>query len=150
MARTYARIRVDIWRDDTWGTVSRDAQWLYLMILTQPSLSVVGCLVMRPGVWARLAGGEDRDHVRKWLAELEEAGLVSVDERTEEVVVRTFTTHDLVFRNQNLGRGVWGAWSAIDSEALRRVVVDNVPDEAWEIRFSAPHEARQMRCSGLE
>ena len=146
MARTYARIRVDIWRDDDWCKLSLQAQWLYLMLLGQSKMSMAGCIVMRLSVWAHLADVE-ADEVRQWLGELDQAGMVAIDDSTEELVIRTFTTHDGVFRNQNLGRGMWAAWESIDSPMLRQVVTDNLPPEAWETRFSAPIQARQMRAS---
>jgi hypothetical protein len=118
------------------------------MLLSQGTLNMAGCTVMRPATWARLAGGVERDQVGKWLHELEDAGLVSIDEATEELVIRTFVRHDNLLRNQNTGRGMWSGWASIESPMLRQVVVDNLPDEAWEVRFQAPIDARRMRGEG--
>ena len=145
MARTYARIRVDLCHDPDWLALTHHAQWLYLSILAAPRLDVAGCLIIhRSTVYDLATDVADRD-VDGWLKELDHAGMVAVDVDTAELVVRTFVTHDGVLRNQNLGRGMWSAWAAIKSPHLRRVVVDNLPPAAWEPRFNPPHEARDLR-----
>lgn len=144
------RVRVDIWRDEDWRHLTHDAQWLYLSLLSQPKLNLAGCLDLKPSVWATLARDTHRDDLQKWLTELEQAHLVVVDWATEELVIRTFTAHDGVFYNRNLGRGVWSAWAAIESPDLRTVVIENMPDEAWDVRFEAPMEARVLRHRGAD
>lgn len=147
--RTYARLRVDLWRDDEWRTLSPLSQWLYIVILTSRRLDLAGCLLLHRATLRHLAAGlEDRD-IDEALKELDHARFICVDADTDELVVRTFVRHDLFGRQEKLphtlGKGMWSAWSAIESEALRQAVVDNLPDQAWDPKFNPPDEARGMR-----
>ena len=105
MARTYARIRVDLWRDDDWRALTHDAQWLYLAILGCPRLNVVGSMFIRPASLRNLAVDLEARDIDAALKELDHAGMIAVDDATEELVVRTFVPHDGVLRNVNLARG---------------------------------------------
>jgi hypothetical protein len=147
VARTFARIRVDIWRDPEWQRLTLEAQWLFVLLLGQVGLSMAGCLITRPAVWARVADVE-LEQLEKWLLELEHAGLIVIDVETQELIVRKFVAHDGVLRNQNMGRAMWAAWERIESAPLRQIVIDNLPDEAWEARFCAPMPARAARRKG--
>src|SRR5690606_7289371 len=53
VARDHARIRLDIWADDDFGSLTSSAQWLYLHLLSSPTLSFAGVADWRP---ARIAG----------------------------------------------------------------------------------------------
>jgi hypothetical protein len=143
--RTYARIRVDIWRDDEWRGLTPEAQWLFLLLLSQAKLSMAGCLDIKPRAWARQAYGVDAEAIGKWIDELEVAGMIACDWSTDELVVRTFVEHDGVLRNTNMGRGMWAGWQNIESRSLKQIVIDNLPAEAWDLKYCAPQEARRMR-----
>lgn len=134
MARNFARVFTDVWADEEWRSLGR-AQHLYLALISQPKLSLAGCLDLKPRVWAAMTGMSERQ-VNACLADLEAAGQkVVVDRETDELVIRTFVKNDKVLANQNLAKGMWKAWEQIESPTLRQVVIDNLPDEAWKPEF---------------
>lgn len=134
MPRTYARLSVAIWTDDDYRALPMAAQWLYVHILAHPKLSLCGVLDMRPKRWARLADDMTEDAAGDALAALEDAGYLLVDWEEEEVLVRTFTAHDLSpgRMNRNLAAGFWAAYGAILSPDLRAAVVRGIPGPLWE------------------
>ena len=136
MARWYARIRTEIGRDDDFRSLSPTAQWVYLRLLCEQKLTLVGSLDIKRSAWRRWASTSfDLDGA---LDELKSARFIALDDDTEELAIRTFVTHDDVLKNRNLGRGMWSAWRAIESSELREFVLENLPDEAWEPRFDPP------------
>ncbi len=133
MARNFARISTSIWEDDDWRALG-PAQHVYLLILAQPKLTLAGCIDLKPKSWARM-GGLTVGAVISALDTLDETEFVVIDEQTEELVVRTFTQHDNVTANGNLIRGVWSAWSAIESKMLRRCVLAHMPDKVFDEKY---------------
>lgn len=145
MARTRATIQVSVWTDADWRSLPALAKYLYWSILAQSKLSIAGCIDMKVARWAELSPDTDVAEVVHLLGVLEAADYVAIDRETDELVVRTFVKHD-VAGNKNSQRGVWAAWSGIESEYLRRVVVHNVPDSMWDNPDApAPAEALRMR-----
>ena len=92
--RQYGSIRTDIWRDDDWRALSVDAQWLYELLISQPTISTAGILPLQIAKWSRYAKGMTAKRVNAALNELIDADFVAVDSETEEVLVRTFIRHD--------------------------------------------------------
>lgn len=134
MARTQARIHSSIWTDADWKALSRGAKLTYVLLLSQPSLSLAGCLDYMPERWAKYDADTDEDEILEDVEELERAGFVVVDWETYEVLIRTFPANDLArgALNANLIKGMWAAWAAILSPVLRRALLDNLPSEIWE------------------
>ena len=150
MARSHAKVLVQVWRDRDWTSLSIEAQWLYWLLLSQPKLTLVGSLEVTPGRWAAFAPNGSKAVVDAALIELEDAGKVIVDPDTDELLIRTFTTHDLDANrvNVNLARGLWGQWACIASDALRRFAVLLIPDATWEkLEQHAPSDATYIRRS---
>lgn len=136
MARTRASISTSIWSDPDFIALSGQAKLLYFCLLAQPGLTLAGCLDYMPTRWEGFnLATDDIDLVVK---ELEEARFVVVDRTTLELVIRTFTKHDLGNGNQNVVKGMWSAWSSILSPTLRTVVVTNVPESIWEHETAVP------------
>lgn len=151
MARTVARVKVTIWKSPEWRALPALAQWLYsTVLLTQGDLTLAGKLDFAPKRWAALTGDMDEDVVRHYVEVLERANYIVVDRVTDEVVVRTFTTHDLADGNlnKNLVKGFWTAWDGILSADLRHLVVQALPDRVWEWDgVEVPEEAKHLRTS---
>lgn len=89
MARKEARFPSTIWGDARFKSLNRDAQWLFLVVLSQPEVDAAGMLPLRLRRWASKAGGEGMDAVQA-LADLSANGWLEVDEDTEEVYLPTF------------------------------------------------------------
>ena len=154
MARTVAKLLTAVWQDDEWRALTAAAQRAYWLLLTQPKLSLAGCLDLMPQRWAGLACDDTTDDLRDALAELERARYVVIDAGTEEIVVRSFPKNDTAAGtvNGNIVKGFWTAWAGIQSHHLRAVVVANtpallfdrdpevVPSSAVDLRRSPPLE----------
>lgn len=129
MARSHGKILVDIWIDPDWIALDATAQWAYMMLLSQPQLTLVGSIDYKPHRWAQLAHGLTESDVEEAMARLEAARFVCIDRISRELLVRSMTRHDgLRTNNSKLLKGLWGQWKGIASAGLRKVAVDNMPD----------------------
>jgi hypothetical protein len=150
MARQHAKLLAAIWSDPEFVAMPVDAQRLYMLLLSQPKLSIVGCIDFMPARWARLAPDTTAVDIERSAWVLHEHHFVVIDPVTEELVIRTLVKHDGVraTANSNLLKGFWSAWATVESQALRQVVTDQVPDEVWEAKkWPPPDAALDMRRS---
>lgn len=131
MARNFARLTTSVWADPAWRHLGRRRQHMYLLLLSQPKLTLAGSLDMKTRVWADMANVPEDDIVED-VRGLEALRLVAVDWDTDELVIRTFVKHDLVLANRKTAKGMWAAWAAIESPSLREVVLRNLPAEAFD------------------
>lgn len=123
MARTYANVKVGIWHDDDFRSMSMPAQHLYFTLITDPDLSYAGISDWRP---KRISGKAEA-----WLPEAVEAAAIELTgkrfilicERTEEVLVRSFLRHDGLLKNAKLAISAANAIAAIASNDLRAIAV---------------------------
>lgn len=149
MARDYARIVTAIWGDPDWRDLTPDAQRMFMALLSQPKLTMIGVIDYMPERWAAHAKGLTAADIDSALSELEagDRPWVFVDRDSGEVLIRTFVRHDGSANNQKLRAPMWNAWKSIESDWLRREVLDHLPDEAWtEGKTGAPPpEAKQLR-----
>lgn len=130
MARDYAKIWTGLWRNPTWTRRCIAAQWLYLLMVSQPELTPVGVLPLDVERWTGLAGA-DPDDVTHALHELEEAELVMVDRDARLVLLRRHVNDvDLVGWDTPLGP---------ISEALRQCAVRDL-NAVW--KYAVDHRPR--------
>lgn len=122
MARDRANIRTDMWGSGEWRQLSTGAQWLYMYLLTSPSLSYVGVSDWRPGRIAAKVEDATADDIRARAAELAEGRFVYTDDDTEEALIRSFLRHDGLLLNPNLWRSVGNDFADASSEVLRGVI----------------------------
>jgi hypothetical protein len=123
MARTHAAIRLDIWGDDDWRTLSIPAQHLYLLLLTSPTLTYAGVADWRPARLAGLSAGATAADVTAAADELEAALFVIRDDETEEILVRSFLKHDGLMEKPNVAKAMVTAYGKTISATLRGVIV---------------------------
>lgn len=152
MARDHARIQCAIWRDAEFTSLSKDAQRIYMLLLSQPNLSLCGRLDYTPGRWANLAGDDSVTEIEDAIGELQTAMFVLVDEDAAEIIIRSFVRHDGVCDAANLIQAMWKAWGGMFSDTLRQAVVQELPDVAFQKGFGdekkayePPREALEMR-----
>lgn len=145
MARTRATITTTVWSDLDFRDLSPEAKLTYVTLLSQPTLSLAGCLDFVPERWATLTG-YDVASINGALHELEQRRYIAVDRSTFELVLRSFVLHDIGATppNSNLAKGMWAAWALILSPDLKALVARNVP-EAWFDRDDVPEAARELR-----
>lgn len=126
MAREHANIRLDMWGDADWRRLSRDAQWLYELLLTHPDTNRAGVSDWRPGRLAKMAAGTSADDVRRMGAELVARLFLVIDEETEEVAIRSYVKYDGVLKQPNLSVTMANDWTAVASERIRAVIAFEV------------------------
>ena len=123
MARTEARIKTSIWRDESWLALEAMPKLVYITILSQPKLSVCGVIGYTPGAWARLIG-IDREDVHKHVLTLQETNFVVLSEATEELWVRTLAKNDGILDKPYMAISMSKEFSAIQSDTIRERFLD--------------------------
>ena len=126
MAREHANIRLDMWGDADWRALSRDAQWLYELLLTHPDTNRAGVSDWRPGRLAKMASGTTAADVIAMGRELEARYFLVIDTDTEEVLIRSYVKYDGVLKQPNLTVTMAHDWTGIASPRLREVVAFEV------------------------
>lgn len=129
MARSHARVLTSIWSDADFTRLSTDAQWLYVAILSQPSLSFAGVVALTPRRWAGFSRTMTPAKIAKALAELVAADFVIYDENTEEIAVRSFMKNDGILTSPNVMKAAAREYLLIVSATVRSAVLASVPPE---------------------
>lgn len=155
MARSHAKILAAIWDDDDFVALSSGAQRLYMLLLSQKKLTLVGLLTYTPSRWARLAPDTTLASVEGHLDELEASRFVLVDRDTDELLIRTLVKHDKdntrMLGNVNLLRGLWNAWETIESRQLQHEAVHNIPASVWDSpKATPPTQALNLRAQPVQ
>lgn len=122
MARSEARISVDIWMDPDFRALSRDAQWAFMFLLSQHDLAHDGVLALRVRRWSQCAADTTAEQLAGFLNELERARFIVIDADTEELLVRSFIRRDKVFRQPNVLRAAADHLPLVASETIRRAL----------------------------
>lgn len=130
MARSYAQVFTRIWNDEDFKARSPKAQWLYLLLLSQPNLNSAGVLPLQIRRWATLSEPATEETVRAGLEELARTRYVLVDEDTEEVLLRSFIRNDGLWRQPNMLKAALRDVAGTLSPVLRaelRVELERLP-----------------------
>ncbi|MCK2242335.1 MULTISPECIES: hypothetical protein [unclassified Crossiella] len=98
----YAQFRIARWSDPRWRALGRDAQWLYTQLVSHPDRSLAGVVPLLRRKFAAGAHGTTPAEVSAALAELATAEFVTVDEDTEEVLVRGFIADDGLWKQPRM------------------------------------------------
>ena len=122
MAREFAQIKLAIWADDDWRDLSPLARYLYLTLLTSPTLSHCGVADWRPARIGAL-NGMDSTLVEECGAELVDALYLVIDADSEEVLIRSFVRNDGLMKQPKMAVAMASAHAAVASRDLRGVIV---------------------------
>lgn len=121
--RHYAQLATSIWRPgDEFSQLSVTAQWVYIMLISQPDISAAGVLPLALKRWSARAKDCSPELIMGALRELAEHRFVVFDENTEEVLVRTFVKWDNGYRNSKRRPVILRAAEQVESLVLRRVL----------------------------
>lgn len=150
MARDHARILCSIWRDADFLALSKDAQRAYMLLLSQPKLTLCGSLDYMPQRWASLAFDDDQESLEASICELCDTGFVVVDQEAGELIIRSFVKHDGLLSSPNLVQAMWKAWLGVFSEELRYAVIEQLPDHAFEPGFGTAKKAYETPREALD
>lgn len=126
MARSHARIFTSIWDDPDFLARSSQAQRCYMMLLSQPNLGHAGILPTTVRRWTLLSADEDEAALRTALAELAEHNFVVVDERTEELVIRSLIRNDGVWKQPKVLAVAITEAASIRSPRLRACITEEL------------------------
>lgn len=125
MARDHARIQLAIWKNDDWRGLSRDAQHMYFVLLSQPTLSYCGVMDWWPNRLSLLSHDTDEADVFAAIKELMDSDFVWLDVATSELLVRTYVRHDGVMQRSNMGKAVARALDRVASiDITHKVLVE--------------------------
>lgn len=158
MARDHARIKTSIWTEDPDFLALKVAeQHAYLMLASNPGLSRCGVLAYIPGRFDHLAADMTPARFRAAVAGLRAARFVVLDERTQELLLRSYVRHDGVLDRLNMGKATGTAFEAVVSRQIRRAIGDELarlmqdePDLAgWVGLAQTSPVAHSMAC-GME
>lgn len=133
MARTHATVYASAWSTDSgFRDLPYGAQWLYIALLAQPDVSLVGIKPYLPQRWVRFAPDVDLATIERHVVDLEERGYIVIDEDTVEMWFRTFMYHDGVFKQGQVVKAAANAYDAVLSPRLRDLIVQSVPPQLRE------------------
>lgn len=123
MAREYAKVKVAVWADTGFRELTTEAQHLYFVLLTSPTLNLCGVADWRPKRLAMLAATTTPDDIIEAATELADRRYVVVDEASEEVLVRSFVRHDGVMKGPNTAVALAKDFAGVASPTIRGVIV---------------------------
>jgi hypothetical protein len=123
MAREFASIKLSIWQDDDFRQLSREAQHLYFVLVTHPSLSYCGVVDWRPARLAAYASNLTVDEIHTFGAELAASLYLIVDEDTEEVLIRSFIRNDGLMKQPRMAVSMAKAFGSVASRSIQGVIV---------------------------
>lgn len=139
-----AVIRTRIWGDGDFKARSPLAQWLYMLLLSQPNLNQAGVLDMTMKRWGSLAAGA-AEVLRPALDELVEHRFVCVDWDTEELLIRTYIRNDEVWKMPNVLKCALREAQEVQSAALRQ----ELATELHRIGLPSTVEVADLLTKGL-
>lgn len=146
MARDHARFYVRMWGEADWRALHPMSQWLYMHLLSSPTMTQAGIAEWRPGRIAPLADTLTAEQVEIVAGDLERRAYILVDRSTEEVLVRSFIRGDKVLEQPNVTIAACRAWTSASSNPIRALIVhelrrlrkDTPGARAWSHKDSKP------------
>lgn len=122
MARDHGRLRWTLWDDPAYVNARMAEQWLYKLILGQAELNFAGVIGLFPTRWAGMSPDATEEIVAKALRGLVAAGLLLVDDRTEEVLVRNHIEDDGLLSSPNMAKAAATDFRKVKSRMLRAAI----------------------------
>lgn len=145
MARHHAPLLTSIWDNDGFRALTAGAQRLYMQLLSQKRLTLAGVVPYSPRNLARGCDELTVADIERDVAELVANDYVFVDVDTDELMVRTILKHDPPRGSKTIA-GMWNAWREIDSEDIRRRIVNQISTDIWgHETVYPPPEAKALR-----
>ncbi|MEM9609947.1 MAG: hypothetical protein AAGA99_21180 [Actinomycetota bacterium] len=139
MSRRYAKLQTTIWADEDFTALSGTARFLFVRLLSEPTLSHAGVCAVQERRWAR-SMGFDVAEVTIALDELTDGRFVLVDEDQGELLVRSWVRHAGMLDSPKTVAPVAKDIDLISSRALREAVLMEVARRAPEIASDAARE----------
>lgn len=119
MAREFARIKVNIWRDEEFCALPMAGKLLYLALVSAPKLTWCGSLDYSPKQLARIDAEMSPARLDLTLEHLVDRQYILLDTDTDELAVRSYMRHDEVLRQPNVSRAAARSLRSVVSDAVR-------------------------------
>lgn len=157
MARDHSRIKLSIWDDADFLALRGSEQHAYFVLKSHKGLSRCGVVTYIPSHFERLARDLTAAKFTAAIKGLRAARFVVLDDRTQELLVRSYVRHDGVFDRENMGKAVGTAFNAVISDAIKAAIGDELarfmqerPDlPGWKGLAATSPIAHAMAC-GME
>jgi hypothetical protein len=120
-ARQYGKLPRARWGEHAWTSLSADAQWLYMYLVSQPTTDSAGVFQIRVSKWAKSAHGMTTQRASTAAKELRETGWIAVDHDTEEGLIRHYIRDD--WAGDNIFKGALGRALLCQSTQLRAILL---------------------------
>lgn len=154
MARDHARIYTAIWHDPDFLALKVAEQHAYFMLVTSLGLSRCGVITYIPARFDHLASDLTEAKIRRAVEGLRTSRFAVVDQRTQELLVRSYVRHDGVLDRLNMGKATGTAFEAVVSADLRAAIgvelarhMKDKPDlQGWEGLAATSPTAHAMAC----
>jgi hypothetical protein len=119
----HAKVRRNIWADEDFRELPARSQWLYLYVITSPTLSYCGVADWRPARIAAATADLTARDVEVAAVELEMGHYLIIDRDTEEALVRSWVKHDELMDRWNMAAAMTRTYAQVASKVLRGVIV---------------------------
>lgn len=157
MARDHARVKVSIWDDPDFLALRVAEQHAYMAMMSNAGLSYCGVLDFIPSRFDHLAKDLTPAKFKAAVIGLRKARFVVIDERTQELLLRSYVRHDGVLDRVNMGKACGTAVEAVVSDAITDAIGDELarlmkkrPDlPGWMGLAATSPKAHAMAC-GME
>jgi hypothetical protein len=154
MARDHARIQTAIWDDPDFLALKVAEQHAYFMLVSNLGLSRCGVITFIPARFEHLASDLTAAKLRKAIDGLRSSRFALVDQRTQEILVRSYVRHDGVLDRLNMGKATGTAFEAVVSADLKAAIgvelarhMKDKPDlQGWEGLAATSPTAHAMAC----
>ena len=124
--REYAQLKLSIWNDRDFTSLSVDAQLVYIMAMSHPTTNLAGVLDYSPQKFARLAGGLTPKRVTTAVDELARGRFVITDHDTGEMLVRTAVRASGAWKKPTTAASIANSVGNTFSDKLRNVLADEL------------------------
>lgn len=154
----YDKTYTDIWNDADFRALPPNAQHLYFVLKTHPTMTACGVVDWRPARIAMMSADWTPAAVYAAATILADRLFIVIDEHSEEALLRSRIKHDGALKVPNSSVAVCTAMAAVASATLRGVIVfelrklrNNFPDLAgWEGRNSKPKLDAALRQEAVD
>lgn len=126
MARDHGRILCRIWQDKEFRQLPRNAQALYMQLVSQKEINNAGVLPLMLSKWAKGCEELTSSSLVADLAALVDGRFIVVDTDSEEVLVRSFIRNDGVIKQPNVFKNALRCAEAVESELIRAALADEL------------------------
>lgn len=122
MPRDRASISTNLWADQDWRDIPKSAKYLYMMLLSHPTLNYAGVADWRPARLAAMSPDDTVEDLPRDAEALQEARFIFADDETEEVLIRSFLRHDGLLKQPKLSISMVNAYGSIASKRICQIV----------------------------